>query len=201
MEAKDTGRYSKLLYNLIGKKDDGDDALPAPAYGSVDASIFDEKRFAATPLSSSQKVVFVGQPKGSDDYISVIRSESANTIDEDGVYVAVSGNHACIQVDGDLPDKEAYWDFLEHANAHSLHFDDLLADLRTDEDIETEKPEADGNPVLGFAKTVGRMAALAVDDAGQAITLKQRAADIRAQRYQYAVKRFYREMLKSFVEA
>ena len=35
----------------------------------------------------------------------------------------------------------------------------------------------------------------------QAVVLHQKAGEIRDQRYQYAVKRFYHEKLKGFVEA
>lgn len=60
VEAGNTGKFSKLLYNMIGKNDDTEAGPTGPVDGSVDASIFNEDQFAQTAISSSQKVVFIG---------------------------------------------------------------------------------------------------------------------------------------------
>lgn len=118
VEAGNTGKFSKLLYNMIGKNDDTEAGPTGPVDGSVDASIFNEGQFAQTAISSSQKVVFIGWPEGTGDYIDAIRLDNPEAIDEEGVYISVSGNHACITVNTEPPSKENYWKFLERAKRH-----------------------------------------------------------------------------------
>ena len=144
VEARDTGKFAKLLYNMIGKNDDTEDGPTGPVDGSADTSIFNEGQFAQTAISSSQKVVFIGRPDGADDYIDAIRFDNPDAIDEDGVYIGVSGNHACITVNGEPPTKEGYWRFLERAKGHGMAFDDLLSGLRSDGQVtESEEDEPD----------------------------------------------------------
>lgn len=205
VEASDTGKFSKLLYNMIGKGDSAEDEASSPAACNVEATIFNENQFAQTAVSSSQRVVFVGWPKGADDYIEAIRLENPDAIDEDGVYVGVSGKHACIQVNSEPPTKERYWDFLSRAKEHGMAFDDLLADLR-DEEAERRDGNDDENPVLGFAKVIAdlppaRLVSDVASKAGVGIALHQRAGKIREQRYLYAVRRFYKDKLRDFAEA
>ena len=205
VEAGDTGKFSKLLYNMIGKNDDTDAGPTGPVDGSIDASIFNESQFAQTAISSSQKVVFIGWPKGAGDYIDAIRLDNPDAIDEEGVYIGVSGNHACIAVNAEPPSKEDYWNFLEKAKEHGMDFDDLLAALRPREETAESAEDGDSNPVLGFAKMARRAIGEAVADGAnginQAVVLHQKSGEIREQRYRYAVKRFYYEKLKGFVEA
>ncbi len=200
VEASDTGKFSKLLYNMIGSNDDQEDRVVGPVDGSIEASIFNEEQFGQTPMTSSQKIVFVGWPKGSDDYISAIRYENKDAVDEDGVYIGVSGNHACITVNTEPPSKEGYWEFLERARECGQDFEDLLAELRPGEDAAAEEP-SEPNPLFGLAKAVGKMAADGASGVNQAITIQRKAGEIREQRYQYAIKRFYSEKLKDFAEA
>lgn len=86
-----------------------------------------------------------------------------------------------------------------------MEFDDLLADLRPEEEAAEPEESNDSNPVLGFAKmvgkTIGRAAADGANGINQAVVLHQKAGEIRDQRYRYGVKRFYHEKLKGFVEA
>ena len=205
VEAGDTGKFSKLLYNMIGKNDDTDAGPTGPVDGSVDASIFNEGQFAQTAISSSQKVIFIGWPESAGDYIDAIRLDNPDAIDEEGIYIGVSGNHACIAVNAEPPSKEGYWDFLERAKEHDMDFDDLLATLRPREKTAEPDESDDSNPVLGFAKmacnAIGKAATDGANGINQAVVLHQKASEIREQRYQYAVKRFYYEKLKSFVEA
>lgn len=204
VEASNTGKFSKLLYNMIGKSDDTADGPTGPVDGSVEASIFNETQFAQTAISSSQKVVFIGWPVGADDYIDAIRLGSPDAIDEDGIYIGVSGNHACITVSTEPPTEEGYRKFRERAKEHGMSFDDLLASLRPGETV-VESEEDEPNPVLGFArmvgKTIGKAAADGVRGINKAVVIHQKSGEIREQRYQYAVKRFYYEKLKDFVEA
>ncbi|WP_294379763.1 hypothetical protein [uncultured Senegalimassilia sp.] len=58
---------------MIGKSDDTEAGPTGPVDGSVDASIFNEDQFAQTAISSSQKIVFIGWPEGTGDYIDAIR--------------------------------------------------------------------------------------------------------------------------------
>ena len=61
------------------------------------------------------------------------------------------------------------------------------------------------SPLLGFAKMIGKAIGKAATDGAnginQAVVIHQKAGEIRGQRYQYAVKRFYYEKLRDFVEA
>lgn len=205
VEASDVGKHSKLLYNLVGTSDDQGDQAVGPVDGSVDVSIFTEKQFADTPLSSLQKTVFIGAPKGADDYIAAIRSEDHDAFDRDGIYVGVSGKQACIQVAKDVPSKEAYWDFLKTAADYGQSFEDLLKNLRPKEaDSGHEKKE--GNLLVGVAKFLGNLppvkaAADTANGVSQDITVRQKTDDIRDQMYRFAIKYFYLEKLKAFVEA
>lgn len=201
VEASDTGKFSKRLYNLIGTKDDSEDETVGPVDGSIDATMFNENQFAQTPLTSSQKVIFIGWPKGANDYIEAIRFENHNAVDEDGVYIGVSGKHACITVNTEPPSKEGYWEFLDRAKAHGQEFEDLLASLRPGETEALAEPEADNNPVFGFARMVGKAVSNGASGINEAVVMRQKAPEIREQRYQYAVKRFYDEMLRDFAEA
>lgn len=45
VEARGCGKYSKQLYNLIGTNDDEGEVIVGPRDGSVQASIFDERKF------------------------------------------------------------------------------------------------------------------------------------------------------------
>lgn len=203
VEAENVGTYSKLLYNLIGTNDDAENEAVGPVDGSVDASIFTENQFSDTPLSSSQKVVFIGKPKGAGDYIAAIRAEDKDPLDQDGVYVGISGKQACIQVADRISSKETYWDFLELAKGKGQHFDDLLADLRPSEDESQGHRET---PLDGVAKFLGglppvKAASGAAENVGQGIEITRKAGDIRDQMYRFAVKYFYREKLRGFVEA
>lgn len=201
VEASNTGKFSKLLYNLIGTSDDKDDEPVGPVDGSIDASLFNEDQFAQTPLSSSQKVIFIGCPKGAGDYIEAVRSESENAVDEDGVYIGVSGKHACITVSPEPLSKEGYWEFLARAKERGQDFDDLLTSLRPAEGSDKSGHSSDDNPLIGFVKMVGKAVADGAGGVNEAVVIRQKAAEIQEQRYRYAVKRFYREMLRDFAEA
>lgn len=207
VEASNAGKFSKLLYNLIGTSDDKDDEPVGPVDGSIDASLFNEDQFAQTPLSSSQKVIFIGCPKGAGDYIEAIRSESENAVDEDGVYIGVSGKHVCITVSPEPPSKEGYWEFLARAKERGQDFDDLLTSLRPAEGSgpaegsDKSGHSSDDNPLIGFVKMVGKVVADGAGSVNEAVVIRQKAAEIQEQRYRYAVKRFYREMLRDFAEA
>lgn len=201
VEASDTGKFSKRLYNLIGTKNDSENETVGPVDGSIDATMFNENQFAQTPLTSSQKVIFIGCPKGTNDYIEAIRFENHNAVDEDGVYIGVSGKHACITVNTEPPSKEGYWEFLDRAKAHGQEFEDLLASLRPGQKEVPAEPEADDNPVFGFARMVGSKAVSVGARIKEDVAMRQKASEIREQRYQYAVKRFYDEMLRDFAEA
>lgn len=197
VEARDTGLFSKLLYNLIGADNGSNGVLSA----NVDASIFTETQFMQNPIMSSQKIVFVGCPKGASDYIQAIRFENDGAVDEDGVYIGVKGNQACITVGKEPPSKEVYWKFLETAERHGQKFDDLLAPLRLREDTSAPGDDADKNPVLDFAGRLGKAISNGASGVNENVVIRQKASKIREQRYQYAVKRFYKEMLEDFAEA
>ncbi len=201
VEASDTGKFSKRLYNLIGTKDDSEDETVGPVDGSIDATMFNENQFAQTPLPSSQKVIFIGWPKGANDYIEAIRFENHKAVDEDGVYIGVSGKHACITVNTEPPSKEGYWEFLDRAKAHGQEFEDLLASLRPGEEEAPAETKADDNPVFGFVRMVSKAVSDGASGTNAAVVMRQKASEIREQRYQYAVKRFYDEMLRDFAEA
>ena len=42
VEAGNTGKFSKLLYNMIGKNDDTEAGPTAPVDGSVDAIVYED---------------------------------------------------------------------------------------------------------------------------------------------------------------
>lgn len=192
VEAKGCGKYSKQLYTLIGTNDDDGEVIIGPVDGSVEASVFDEKRFAATPLSSDQKIIFIGRPKSATDYIDAIEAEATVRIEEHGIRIYVSGKQAAIDVIGKSPSREDYWSFLEFAKEHRQELEDLLIDLRPKEAVGPQEKKK--TPPLQFAGKV-------VGGAGAGITTARRGGEMRDQQFRFAIKCFYLEHLRDFVEA
>ena len=190
VEAKGCGKYCKQLYTLIGTNDDSEDEVVGPVDGSVEASVFDEKQFAATPLSSDQKIIFIGRPKSAKDYLDAIETEATVRVVEHGIRIHVSGKQASIDVVGNGLGSEDYWAFLDYAKEHGQELEDLLKDLRPQE----EEHEGKVFPPLAF---VGK----AVGGAGASITTVLKGGDIRDQQFRFAIKSFYLEYLRAFVEA
>lgn len=205
VEEKSCGKYSKQLYNLIGTNNDTEDEIVGPADNSVEASIFDEKKFEATPLSSDQKIVFVGRAKAALDYLDAIESEASFKLDKFGIHIHVSGKQAAVYVDKDGLTKEQYWEFLAFACERGINLKDLLADMRPQKHEDTEGDTGD-NPVFGFLKTVAslppvKFAANTAQDAGDNVAVLAKGGEIYDQRFRFAIKLFYLEELRSFVEA
>lgn len=55
VEAGNTGKFSKLLYNMIGKNDDTEAGPTGPVDGSVDASIFNEDSSLRPPSRRARR--------------------------------------------------------------------------------------------------------------------------------------------------
>lgn len=190
VEAKGCGKYCKQLYTLIGTNDDSEDEVVGPVDGSVEASVFDEKQFAATPLSSDQKIIFIGRPKSAKDYLDAIETEATVRVVEHGIRIHVSGKQASIDVVGNGLGNEDYWAFLDHAKEHGQELEDLLKDLRPQEEEQEGKIFA---PLAFVGKAVG--------GAGASISTALKGGDIRDQQFRFAIKSFYLEHLRAFVEA
>ena len=190
VEAKDCGKYCKQLYTLIGTNDDSEDEIVGPVDGSVEASVFDEKQFAATPLSSDQKIIFIGRPKSAKDYLDAIETEATVRMVEHGIRIHVSGKQASIDVVGNGLGSEDYWAFLDYAKEHGQELEDLLKDLRPQENEQEGRVFA---PLAFVGKAVG--------GAGASISTALKGGDIRDQQFRFAIKTFYLEYLRAFVEA
>lgn len=191
VEAKGCGKYCKQLYTLIGTADDNGEEIVGPVDGSVEASVFDDKRFAATPLSSDQKIIFVGRPKSAKDYLDAIETEASVRVVDHGIRIFVSGRQASIDVVGNGLGMDEYWDFLDYAKEHGQDLEDLLKDLRQDKNAEQE---GKGFAPLKFAGKV-------MGGAGANVTTALKGGDIRDQQFRFAIKCFYLEHLRAFVEA
>lgn len=191
VEAKGCGKYCKQLYTLIGTADDNGEEIVGPVDGSVEASVFDDKRFAATPLSSDQKIIFVGRPKSAKDYLDAIETEASVRVVDHGIRIFVSGRQASIDVVGNGLGMDEYWDFLDYAKEHGQDLEDLLKDLRQDKNTEQE---GKGFAPLKFAGKV-------IGGAGANVTTALKGGDIRDQQFRSAIKCFYLEHLRAFVEA
>lgn len=191
VEAKGCGKYSKQLYTLIGANDDDGENIVGPVDGSVEASVFDEKRFAATPLSSDQKIIFIGHPKTAKDYVDAIETEATTKIVEHGISICISGKQACVYVDEKNLSDDGYREFLEYAHECGQDLDNLLSELRPRSEPENEQKK------IAPLWLAGKVA----DDAGSKITLVKKGGDIKDQKYRFAVKLLYLEHLRSFVEA
>ena len=113
VEARGCGKYSKQLYNLIGTNDDEGEVIVGPRDGSVQASIFDERKFVDNQLSSEQKVIFIGNPKFARDYLDALDSLATDQFDEHGIHIRIGGKHASVSVDSGGVTKETYWSFLD----------------------------------------------------------------------------------------
>lgn len=192
VEAKGCGKYSKQLYTLIGTNDDVDEEnIVGPVDGSVEASVFDEKRFAATPLSSDQKIIFVGHPKSASDYVDAIESEATEKFAEYGISICISGKQACVYVDEKDLSCEGYWEFLDFAKENGQDLEDLLFELHLKLEGETEQKKA--APL--------RLAGKIADSAGYKVAFLKKAGDIKEQKYRFAIKKLYIDYLRAFVEA
>lgn len=192
VEAKGCGKYCKQLYTLIGTNDDEGEAIVGPVDGSVEASIFDDRHFSATPLPSDQKIIFVGRPKSAKDHIDAIKTEASVQIAEHGLRIFVSGKQAVIDVDGKKLSSNDYWSFLEYAKKHGQELDDLLKELRS-QGIAGDQKEEGLAPFRIMKKAIGNV--------GSSAIIARKGSEIRDQQFRFAIKCFYLEYLRTFVEA
>lgn len=191
VEAKGKGKYARLLYSLIGTNDDDGENVVGPVDGSVQATIFDEKKLTSNPLSSIQRTVFIGDPKFAKDDLDALDALAGERLDIYGIRIRIAGKQASISVDGKTSSKEDYWAFLEYAASKGFDLPDLLADLRGDGDKcgDSRGVARILNGITRGAKGIGDMAALA-----------RSAAGIEDQKYQLAIRIFYLENLRAFAE-
>ena len=204
VEAKGCGKYSKQLYNLIGTNDDEGEMVVGPKDGSVQASIFDERKFNDNQLSSEQKIVFVGGPKFARDYLDALDSLATDKFDEYGIHMRIGGKHASVTVDGGATAKEDYWAFIEYAASKGRDFPDLLAELRVDAAPAGADSCAGKNGENRISVLFGGIARSAkgfVSDVGDKALIARRAAAIEDQKFQFAIWLFYLEKLRAFVES
>lgn len=204
VEAKGSGKYAKQLYNMIGTRDDEGETIVGPRDGTVQASIFDENKFKCNQLSSEQKVIFVGNPKFAKDYLEALDSLATDKLDAHGVHIRIGGKHASIAVDGGAGNKEAYWRFLDFAPSKGQDLPDLMAKLRRKAGDDRGEADAGGDgPARKFGALFkgladgARSSALGVGDKA---AMMRSAALIEDQKYQFAIRLFYLEKLRAFVE-
>ena len=190
VEAKGCGKYCKQLYTLIGTNNDSKDDVIGPVDGSVEASIFNEKQFASTLLSSDQKIIFVGRSKSAKDYLDAIETEATVRLVEHGIKIHVSGKQAYIDVAGNDLSIEDYHAFLDYTKEHGQEFEDLMKDLRQ------EKDEQEGKVIAPLA-FVGKV----VSNASTSISTALKDRGVRDQQFRFAIKLFYLNYLRTFVEA
>ncbi len=204
VEAKGRGKYAKLLYNLIGTNDDEGENIVGPVDGSVEATIFDKNKFVNNPLTSDQKYVFVGSPKFAKDYLDVLESDATDKFDECGIHIRIGGKHAAIAVDEGGESKEEYWDFLSFAAGCGQELPDLLSGLRNDDAAAASRAETESDSGIPVKSAIHRVAKGAKDIAGAAggkvATLRKTNAIV-DQKYRFAIRYFYLEKLRSFVES
>lgn len=203
VEANGCGKYAKQLYNLIGTNDNKEGEDVGKVDRSVEASIFNEKQFEATPITSEQLVVFVGRPKVAEDYIDAIREESATGVDEAGVHIHVSGKQAFVDVERGRTSRSDYEKFLEFACSHGQKLENLLGD-EPENNEDAEAMDSFSNPLEAAAGLLGHTARI-LENKGRYIgdwaSVALKAREVENQRFRFAVKLFYREMLKDFVVA
>lgn len=190
VEAKGCGKYCKQLYTLISTNNDRKDSVIGPVDGSVEASIFNEKQFSSTLLSSDQKIIFVGRPKSAKDYLDAIETEAAIRLVEHGIKIHVSGKQASIDVASNDFSSKDYRAFLDYTKEHGQEFEDLMKDLHQEKDEQKGKVVA---PLAFIGKALG--------DASTSISTTLKGRDIRDQQFRFAIKLFYLKYLRTFVEA
>lgn len=204
VEAKGRGKYAKLLYNLIGTNDDDGENIIGPVDGSVEATIFDKNKFVSNPLTSDQKYVFVGNPKFAKDYLDVLESDATDKFDECGIHIRIGGKHASVAVDEGGESKEEYWEFLSFAAGCGQELSDLLSDLRNDDTAAASLAETEsgkGLPIKAvFRGAVKGAKGIAATAGGKVATLRKANAIV-DQKYRFAIRYFYLEKLRSFVES
>lgn len=199
VEADKCGKYSKLLHNLVGTADDVDsDHVVGPVDGSIRTVIYGERLFNDNPLTSDQKVVFVGDPSFAHDYIEALDAQSTERIEGGGVHILVSGKQASITVDPGPGTREQYWEFLDFARSHGEDLPDLLSDFHEGDAGPKGDPNNPLEAIGGFFMDVGGFINRGV---GDLTILATKGAEIEGQKYQFAVKLFYTEKLRSFAEA
>lgn len=204
VEAKRCGKYSKQLYNLIGTNDDEGETVVGPRDGSVQASIFDERKFNDNQLSSEQKIIFVGGPKYARDYLDALDSLATDKFDRHGIHIRIGGKHASVAVDGGAAAKENYWAFLEYAASKGRDFPDLLAELREDAapaGADSGAGKIGENKIGALFGGIARGAKGLVSGVGDKAFIARKAAAIEDQKFQFAIWLFYLEKLRAFVES
>lgn len=204
VEAKGCGKYSKQLYNLIGTNDDEGETIVGPKDGSVQASIFDERKFNDNQLSSEQKIIFVGGPKYARDYLDALDSLATDKFDEHGIHMRIGGKHASVTVDGGATAKEDYWAFLEYATSKGRDYPDLLAELREDAasaGAGSGAGKIGKNKIGTFFGGIARGTKGFVSSVGDKALIARKAAAIEDQKFQFAIRLFYLEKLRAFVES
>ena len=203
VEARGCGKYSKQLYNLIGTNDDEGEVIVGPRDGSVQASIFDERKFVDNQLSSEQKVIFIGNPKFARDYLDALDSLATDQFDEHGIHIRIGGKHASVSVDSGGVTKETYWSFLDYAASRGCEFPDLLSALRDSTLPVSEESDGDrsGKNKIGvFFGGIAKGARGVVGGASDKAMLLRKASAIEDQKFQFAIRLFYLDKLRAFVE-
>lgn len=204
VEAKGCGKYSKQLYNLIGTSDDEGEIVVGPRDGSVQASIFDERKFNDNQLSSEQKIVFVGSPKFARDYLDALDSLATDKFDKHGIHMRIGGKHASVAIDNGVTAKEDYWAFLSFAASKGYELPDLLAKLREESSPSDAEPSGCGNErgkIEAFFGGIAESARGLLSGAGDKALIVRKAPAIDDQKFQFAIRLFYLEKLRAFVES
>lgn len=204
VEAKGCGKYSKQLYNLIGTSDDEGEIVVGPRDGSVQASIFDERKFNDNQLSSEQKIVFVGSPKFARDYLDALDSLATDKFDKHGIHMRIGGKHASVAIDNGVTAKEDYWTFLGFAASKGCELPDLLAELREEASPSDAEPSGGGNEkgrIEAFFGGIAESARELLSGAGDKALIVRKASAIDDQKFQFAIRLFYLEKLRAFVES
>ena len=201
VEAKGCGKYSKQLYNLIGTNDDEGETIVGPKDGSVQASIFDERKFNDNQLSSEQKIIFVGGPKYARDYLDALDSLATDKFDEHGIHMRIGGKHASVTVDGGATAKEDYWAFLEYATSKGRDLTCLPSCVKMLRCWCGSGAGTKGNKIGTLFGGIARGTKGFVSSVGDKALIARKAAAIEDQKFQFAIRLFYLEKLRAFVES
>lgn len=184
-----TRKHANYLVQLIGAKDDTNDATTGIKDGSVEAVVWGEKDYKANlaTLKSSANIVFIGNDK-------MIKDEIANmneVYDAYGMKFKSLGHRAALYVEDKSLSEEDYDAFLELSNKYQKAFEKVHFSL-----VEAAPPVA---KVLGIGLGVISPIASSVAVAGL-VKGAWNKMKVMEQQFTFLTLYSYLELLPKFLE-
>lgn len=121
-------QYANYLIQLVGQKDDSDDATVGTKDGAVSAAIYTEKQYKDTlaKITSNTHILFIGKNKTTMEQAKYIPCK----IDSYGLRYGWLGKRAVMYVDRKITKEEAQA-FINYAHNYQLEYKELNQGFKT----------------------------------------------------------------------